>query len=67
VSGEIAAVKRIRATHHYAFRSGEWAELVGTMDDPETGRRCYAVKFPDGETDWWPVDDKAHGYEFKEV
>lgn len=54
----------IRGTHPYIFRSGEWAELIGTMDDPETGRRCYAVKFPDGATDWWPVDDTAAGYEF---
>lgn len=56
-------VALIRATHPYAYRSGQWARLVGTMDDPETGRRCYSVAFPDGETDWWPVDDEAHGYE----
>lgn len=66
MSEDLTKVKRIRATHHYAFRSGEWAELVGTMDDPETGRRQYAVKFPDGATDWWPVDDTAAGYEFSE-
>lgn len=34
------------------------------MDDPETGHRCYAVKFPDGAADWWPVDDPDCGYEF---
>ncbi len=56
-------VTLIRATHPYAYRSGKWARLVGTMDDPETGRRCYSVMFPDGATDWWPVDDAAHGYE----
>jgi hypothetical protein len=59
VSGQL-----IRAAHPYVFRSGQWAQLVGTMDDPETGRRCYAVKFADGETDWWPVEDKAAGYQF---
>lgn len=41
----------IRGTHPYVFRSGKWAKLVGTMDDPETGRRSYAVEFPDGATD----------------
>lgn len=34
------------------------------MDDPETGRRCYSVKFADGATDWWPVEDKVAGYQF---
>lgn len=56
----------IRGTHPYVFRSGQWAELIGTMDDPESGRRQYAVKFPDGATDWWPVNDKAAGYEFSD-
>lgn len=53
----------IRATHPDSFRSGQWAELIGTTDEPETGRRCYTVKFPDGETDWWAVDDEDAGYE----
>lgn len=66
VAGSGGPVGLMRATHRYAFRSGEWAALVGTMDAPETGRRCYAVKFPDGATDWWPVDDKDAGYEFSE-
>ena len=57
----------IRATHPDGFRSGEWAQLVGTMEDPETGRVCYAVKFGDGAADWWPVDDPAHGYEFDQI
>ena len=61
------AVKQIRGTHPYIFRSGQWGELVGTVDDPEGGRRNYAVKFPDGATDWWPVDDTAAGYEFRDV
>jgi hypothetical protein len=57
------SITLIRSTHPHAYRSGKWARLVGTMDDPETGRRCYSVMFPDGAADWWPVDDKAHGYE----
>jgi hypothetical protein len=36
------------------------------MDDPETDRRSYAVKFDDGAVDWWPVSDEAAGYEFAE-
>lgn len=63
---EPVAGQRIRGTHPYVFRSGEWAELVGTMDDPETDRRSYAVKFDDGAVDWWPVSDEAAGYEFAE-
>ena len=59
-------MKQIRGTHPYVFRSGKWATLAGTMDDPETGRRSYAVIFPDGAADWWPVDDTAAGYEFRE-
>ena len=65
-SGGGTARKLIRGTHRYSFRSGEWAELVGTMDDPETGRRCYAVMFGDGVADWWPVDDPDAGYEFRD-
>ena len=56
--------QRIRGTHPYIFRSGEWASLVGVMNDPETGRPCYAVVFDDDAADWWPVDDPAAGYEF---
>lgn len=55
----------IRGTHPYVFRSGQWARIVGTMDDPENGRRSYAVEFPDGATDWWPVEDASAGYEFR--
>lgn len=56
-------VALIRATHPYAFRSGQWARLAGTVDDPATGRRCWSVQFPDGESDFWPVDDGDHQYE----
>jgi hypothetical protein len=63
LSGE-AGTQLIRGTHPYVFRSGRWARLVGTVDDPETGRRCYSVMFADGATDWWPVQDAAAGYQF---
>jgi hypothetical protein len=64
VSDTAGAGLLIRGTHPYVFRSGEWARLVGTVDDPGTGRRCYSVRFDDGATDWWPVGDEAAGYEF---
>ena len=57
----------IRATHPYAFRCGEWAQLKGLTDlpgYPEGDRTCYLVEFEDGETDFWPVEDAAAGYEF---
>jgi hypothetical protein len=56
--------KMIRGTHHACFRSGEWAEILTTAPDPE-GRDCYVVRFPDGKTDWWIVEDALAGYEFK--
>jgi hypothetical protein len=57
------ARQRIRATHPYAFRSGEWATLCCVVPGP--GRDCYLVEFDDGATDFWPVHDLAHGYEFR--
>jgi hypothetical protein len=60
-------VTLIRATHPYAFRCGEWAELKGTTDlpgYPGGERRCYLVEFPDGTTDFWAVNDQDAGYEF---
>lgn len=55
----------IRGTHRWCFRSGEWAEILTTAPDPE-GKDCYVVRFPDGKTDWWVVDDPLAGYEFAE-
>ncbi len=56
----------IRHTHRYGFRCGEWAELLTTAPDPE-GRDCYVVRFPDGVTDFWVVDDPCEPYEFSEL
>jgi hypothetical protein len=57
---------RIRGNHPYAYRSGEWAELVTIAYHPETGHECYVVIFPDGRTDWWAVDDGGQfEYEFQ--
>ena len=57
----------IRATHRYAFRSGEWAGLKGITPLPgyrEGERPCYLVEFADAMTDFWPVEDPDAGYEF---
>lgn len=54
----------IRATHPWAYRSGQWALLTGTMIDPASGHACYVFRFPDGDADWLPIDDPLAGYEF---
>ena len=56
---------QIRATHHYGFRSGEWARLVCMVPGPT--KDCWLVEFPDGVTDFWPVYDPADPYEFRTV
>lgn len=55
---------KIRATHHYAFRSGEWADLFSIQYDDE-GRALYVVEFEDGAQDVWPAWDLQHGYEVR--
>lgn len=54
--------QKIRATHPYAYRSGQWATVLTTVPGPT--RDCYIVEFPDGATDWWVVGDPDAGYEF---
>jgi len=55
---------RIRHTHRYGFRTGEWA--VAKMIVPARNRDCYLVEFPkDGVTDLWVVNDPCDPYEFE--
>ena len=57
----------IRATHHYSFRSGQWARITGVVYATPKGyptRPCYTIRFIDGKTDEWPIDDPQAGYEF---
>lgn len=56
----------IRGTHWAQFRSGEWAVILTTAPSPEDGRDCYIVRFPDGKTDWWVVNDPSDPYEFSD-
>ncbi len=56
----------IRAVQPEGFRAGEWARLRGTAalpGFPEGDRPCYLIEFPDGVTDFWPVE--GGGYEFR--
>ena len=53
----------IRATHVYGFRSGEWAVITGVEWANE--RPCYRVRFPDGGTDSWVIEDPSDPYEFR--
>lgn len=55
----------IRSLHPYAYRSGEWAQIVGR--DSSDGRACYLVVFPDGATDRWVVHDPDGDYEFRDA
>lgn len=57
---------RIRGTHRYSFRSGEWAALVGYVmvipDDSNEPRQAFMVRYNDGTVDYIPVSD-ANNYE----
>lgn len=64
---EARSTTEIRATHPYAFRSGQWATLLRRERHPETGRDCYVVRFPDGAKDWWVVADQDEHYEFRQA
>lgn len=75
--GPAAVGKRIRGTHPYTFRSGEWATVRAVVQAtvrvvvpfravvPGADRDCYLVEFPDGQTDYWPVVDPSEPYEFE--
>ena len=55
----------IRTNHRYGYRSGQWAELLTTVPAPDKSD-CYVVRFPDGVTDYWVVNDPNGEYEFAE-
>jgi hypothetical protein len=62
----VTADRYVRGTHPAHYRAGEWAEIVATLEHEIVGemRSCWLVKFPDGKTDFWVVDDAMAGYEF---
>lgn len=54
---------RIRGTHPYSFRSGEWAEIVGErMFTPHgmSERPVYECRFDDGVIDYIAISDAPH-------
>lgn len=53
---------RIRGTHPYCFKSGEWGLIIGL--ERINGRLCWNILWPGGEVDDWPIEDEAAGYEY---
>ena len=55
---------RIRGTHHYSFRSGEWALVVGvvfvTPNPRLEPRPAYIVQYADGRTDHIALYDREN-------
>jgi len=64
---ERTTTRQIRTTHPFGYRSGEWAALVKPVHHSQTDRGCYLVRFEDGASDWWVIDDPSAGYEFREA
>lgn len=54
--------QEIRSRHPFAYRSGEWALIIGA--DHKCG--CYQLRWPDGETDDWAIEDPVAAYEYRE-
>lgn len=54
---------KIRGTHPYTFRCGEWANIIavkiGTPGALES-RPCFIIEFEDGEIDSIPVYDQEN-------
>lgn len=60
---------RIRGIHHYSFRSGEWAEIIGVrVDTPEglDARPAFLCRYEDGAFDHIPIID-SYNYEIEGV
>jgi hypothetical protein len=66
-------VQQVRGTHAYAFRSGEWANVLTIAPTPVIAaggpeiRDCYLVEYADGVQDFLAVGDPHAGYEFRWV
>ena len=59
--------KKVKATHPYAFRSGETAEVVGWGINSENKRPLLFIRFEDGECDYIAAPDmdlSQSGYAF---
>ena len=47
--------KKVKAVHHYAFRSGDTAEIIGWGLRAEDKRPLYFIRFENGECDCIPA------------
>ena len=61
----------IRSTHPNAYRSGQWAKIIGVEwlcggmgKGALPARPALTVEFVDGVVDEWALDDPVAGYEF---
>lgn len=55
--------QRIRGTHPYTYRTGEWGKVLGLARHP-SGHFCYMVGFDDEDHDVWVINDPDEPYEF---
>lgn len=64
MSAQKTRLVRIRGIHAYSFRTGVWAQVLGTVWlTPEydlEGRPCFVVMYPDGVVDYIPIEDERH-------
>ena len=58
------SLAKIRGTHQYSFRSGQWANVIGVcfiVPNPNLDSRlAYIAQYPDGEIDYIPVCDSSN-------
>lgn len=58
LSSELGCALYIVGTHHYSFRSGEAALILGvTIQNAEKPRPCYHVEYADGKHDFIAIED----------
>ncbi len=53
----------VRSNHPYAYKSGQWAQIVAEVVSDE--RLVWLLVWPDGDTDEWAVEDPSAEYEFR--
>ena len=61
---------RLRTTHRYGYRTGEWGTVVGVcMVTPEgkEPRLCYAVRYDDGFTDYKAIEGMKEDFELEAI
>lgn len=63
VSRLIKCPARIKGTHHYSFRPGEWAVITGVVNVTPEGlsqRPAFECEYEDGCVDYIAISEKAH-------